>query len=324
MLRCVSPPAAVHNAIVARIGGVTDCASVTAEQLAAITSLDLGSGIIALKADDFSGLSALTSLDLSNNQLSTLPAGAFTGLSALTELRLDRNQLSTLPAGAFTGLSALTELDLGENQLSALSAGAFTGLSVLTELYLHSNQLSTLPAGIFSDLSVLTELYLHSNQFSTLPAGTFNAPPVLNPGDNDGSGSKPLFRGGASSDGGETYFKDNAFSAGESLNIVFVITPRRSDTGEQVDVVVAARQASAPDTVVLLTPSGLVPWDGETLFFFKEDITLESNTFINLTPEEAIMLSSTEVGNWELFIGYQVADGEVLYHAEPLRIEVVL
>ncbi len=148
-----------------------------------------------------------------------------------------------------------------------------------------------------------------------------NAPPVLNPGDNDGSGSKSLFRGGASSDGGETYFKDNAFSVGESLNIVFVITPRRSDTGEQVDVVVAARETSAPESVVLLTPSGLVPWDGETLFFFKQDLTLERNSFINLTPEP-ITLWPAEVGSYELFIGYLLADGELLYHPEPLKIQV--
>ncbi len=146
-----------------------------------------------------------------------------------------------------------------------------------------------------------------------------NAPPVLNPEDNDGS----VFRGGASSDGGETYFKDNAFSAGESLNIVFVITPRRADIGEQANIVVMAKEASAPDTVVLATESGLVSYDGETLFFFKEDITLERNTFINLTPEP-IILWPAEVGNYELFIGYQIADGEVLYHAEPLKIEVVL
>ncbi len=151
-----------------------------------------------------------------------------------------------------------------------------------------------------------------------------NAPPVLNPEDNDdGSGSKSVFRGGASSDGGETYFKDNAFSAGESLNIVFVITPRRADIGEQANIVVMAKEASAPDTVVLATESGLVSYDGETLFFFKEDITLERNTFINLTPEP-ITLWPAEVGNYELFIGYQIADGEVLYHAEPLKIEVVL
>ncbi len=148
-----------------------------------------------------------------------------------------------------------------------------------------------------------------------------NAPPLLNPGDIDGSGSKSLFRGGASSDGGETYFKDNAFSVGESLNIVFVITPRRSDTGEQVDVVVAARETSAPDAVVLLTPSGLVPWDGETLFFFKQDLTLERNSFINLTPEP-ITLWPAEVGSYELFVGYLLADGELLYHPEPLKIQV--
>ena len=166
---------AVRNAIVARIAGVTDCAMVTTAQLTTIEFLNFYSrGITTLKAGDFAGLSALTTLYLNNNQISTLPAGAFTGLSALTELRLENNQISTLSAGAFTGLSALTELRLENNQLSTLPAGAFTGLSALTELRLENNQISTLSAGAFSGLSALTELDLHNNQLSTLPAGAFS------------------------------------------------------------------------------------------------------------------------------------------------------
>ena len=166
---------AVHRGIVSTIDGVTDCALVTAEQLAAITFLSLsGAGITTLKVGDFAGLSALTQLFLSNNQISTLPAGAFSGLSALTRLDLGNNQISTLPAGAFSGLSALTRLDLGDNQISTLPVGAFSGLSALTGLNLSINQISTLPDGIFSDLSALTALFLGINQISTLPVGIFS------------------------------------------------------------------------------------------------------------------------------------------------------
>ncbi len=166
---------AIRNEIVSRIPGVTDCALVTTEQLAAITYLRLGyAGITTLKAGDFAGLSALPWLFLNNNQLSTLPTGAFTGLSALTWLNLNSNQISTLPTGIFSDLSKLTRLDLQNNQISTLPTGAFSGLSKLTELDLHNNQISTLPTGAFSGLSKLTSLNLQNNQISTLPTGAFS------------------------------------------------------------------------------------------------------------------------------------------------------
>ena len=60
-----------------------DCGSVTAAQLAQITTLDLGNkGIATLKNQDFSGLSSLVRLDLRNNdlELGSFPAGLFRSL----------------------------------------------------------------------------------------------------------------------------------------------------------------------------------------------------------------------------------------------------
>ncbi len=164
---------AIRDEIVRNINGGTNCASVTTAHLAAITSLGLR-GITTLKVGDFAGLSALTRLDLNDNQISTLPADAFSDLSALTRLFLGGNQISTLPAGVFSGLSKLTRLFLGGNQISTLPAGVFSGLSKLTTLVLGDNQISTLPADAFSDLSALTTLVLNDNQISTLPAGIFS------------------------------------------------------------------------------------------------------------------------------------------------------
>ena len=63
----------------------------------------------------FSGLSALTILNIGGNAFRSLPAGVFSGLSKLRELYLDGNQLSALPDGLFSGLTALTYLTLGDN-----------------------------------------------------------------------------------------------------------------------------------------------------------------------------------------------------------------
>ena len=89
------------------------CEAVPEADLAGITFLSFRrAGIISLTNGDFTGLSALTSLDLWNNDLTTLPAGFFDGLSALESLDLRRNALTTLPAGVFDDLSALPMLDL--------------------------------------------------------------------------------------------------------------------------------------------------------------------------------------------------------------------
>ena len=69
----------VRGRILDRIPNVSDCALVTDALLADITgTLDLsGRSIAALAAGDFAGLTALRTLDLGSNDLTTLPAGVF-------------------------------------------------------------------------------------------------------------------------------------------------------------------------------------------------------------------------------------------------------
>ncbi|RKU11252.1 hypothetical protein C6503_18960 [Candidatus Poribacteria bacterium] len=60
----------VRDAIVATVPGIDTAADVTEAHLAAITTLNMRQKNIAtLKADDFDGLTALSSLNLHNNQL---------------------------------------------------------------------------------------------------------------------------------------------------------------------------------------------------------------------------------------------------------------
>ncbi len=90
--------AAVRDAIVAAIDGVTSASDITDTHLESITALDLSSkSISSLSAGDFNGMSSLTSLDLSDNLLdTTLPDGIFSGLS-----------LSTLDLSGNTGTPAI-------------------------------------------------------------------------------------------------------------------------------------------------------------------------------------------------------------------------
>ena len=168
--------AAVRDAILAKITGVTDCALVTDTHLAAITgSLLLNEkSITALAAGDFDGLTALTVIDLTDNPVTALPAGVFDELTGLLALGLSDNSLTGLPADVFDKLTALQQLFLNGNSLTALPAGVFDELTALTELYLHGNSLTALPADVFDELTALLLLYLHGNSLTALPADAFD------------------------------------------------------------------------------------------------------------------------------------------------------
>jgi Leucine-rich repeat (LRR) protein len=111
------------------------------------------------------GLASLTALDLSYNQLTslTLPAG----LSRLSQLTVNRNPLTQIILP--DDMTSLTLLDLEDSGLTTFSFLHAPGS--LTTLYLQGNQLTnlSLPAG----LTNLTALNLDGNQLTnlTLPAG---------------------------------------------------------------------------------------------------------------------------------------------------------
>ena len=129
-----------------------------------LKSLDLGQNQISTLSNKvFSGLTNLRELKLVANQISTLPKEAFSGLSKLETLSLAANQITTIPKEVFSGLSNLKELKLQNNRLTELPKEAFSGLSKLEKLHLMGNQLTELPKDIFSGLSNLKELSLFAN-----------------------------------------------------------------------------------------------------------------------------------------------------------------
>jgi hypothetical protein len=139
-------------------------------------------------------LTALETLDLRRNTLSTLPA-EITQLTQLHTLALGENDFRSFPRELLhlpalcklflqgnrwnrTGLSALPPeigllstlevLDLEENHLTELPA-EIGQVRRLKSLNLRSNQLSQLPSEI-GQLAALRELYLGYNHLTTLPA----------------------------------------------------------------------------------------------------------------------------------------------------------
>ena len=151
---CARTPA-VQAAILERVNeGANNlqCAGIDTNHLKAITGrLDVSDQVsthgrmTALAPGDFSGLSAVTALDLDNHALRVFPSGIFDELTALTELSMAYNQtqasnsLMTLPSGLFDALTSLTTLHLEQNDLERLPDGIFEPLTDLTALTFHGN-----------------------------------------------------------------------------------------------------------------------------------------------------------------------------------------
>ena len=156
----------ISEAIIAA-AGASSCDEVTVADLARIRSFKAGGAgkkIGSLQRHDFEGMDGVTTLDLSDNDLSDLPsntsgnAGGGTGFAAQSALGLR-------PQVVFEPLSALSSLDLSGNQFEALKESYFSGLGNLEMLDLSNNELTQagVPAGVFQDLSSLTNLDLTGN-----------------------------------------------------------------------------------------------------------------------------------------------------------------
>ena len=129
------------------------------------TSLDLRDNQLTTLPPEIGQLTSLTWLDLRDNQLTTLPP-EIVQLMNLTELYLSGNQLTTLPP-EIVQLTSLTTLYLGGNQLTTLPP-EIVQLTSLTTLNLDRTQLSELPREI-GQLTNLVRLDADYNQLTTLP-----------------------------------------------------------------------------------------------------------------------------------------------------------
>ncbi|XP_061485021.1 transforming growth factor beta activator LRRC32 isoform X2 [Rhineura floridana] len=108
-------------------------------------------------------LPGLLYLDLSYNEIKSVPSEFFISMSALQVLNLSKNCLQTFVAS--TELVSLAILDISFNSLQNLEWGADT-LGNLQELYLQGNHLQALRPDIFASLPHVWLLNLQSNNLS--------------------------------------------------------------------------------------------------------------------------------------------------------------
>ena len=135
---------------------------------------------LILKYNDFHSVDAsfhfypeLTLVDLSSNQLVSVPSRAFTSQRRLQELRLGGNKISELTEKTFSGLSRLQSLDLSHNFLERLENRVFKPLRSVKELNLESNRISEVDQRAFAGCSTLVSLNLEGNLLRKVPTLAF-------------------------------------------------------------------------------------------------------------------------------------------------------
>ncbi|KAF4524179.1 hypothetical protein B566_EDAN013925 [Ephemera danica] len=111
-------------------------------------------------------LRSLEILDLSHNELTTLPDHFLSSLRSLRELKLGWNQLSSVGETSLAGLGSLQSLDLTGNKLSFLPPDWLADSPAITELRLADNAIAVLGPGLFSGLTQLLLLDLSHNDLS--------------------------------------------------------------------------------------------------------------------------------------------------------------
>lgn len=109
-----------------------------------VTRLSLGNNFLKGELPDkIRDLSALTILNLPNNELSAVPAD-ISRLFSLVGLDLSGNKLTSVPA-SMAQMQRLEGLELSDNQLTEIPWLTSTSLPNLISLYLSDNFLETLP-----------------------------------------------------------------------------------------------------------------------------------------------------------------------------------
>ncbi|OQR75252.1 slit3 protein-like [Tropilaelaps mercedesae] len=125
----------------------------------------------------FCGLDRLRSVNLSGNAFHDASMLGFASTSrcrpAVHELDVTHSRLRTLSAGGFASLVHLDELRMEYNQISRVETDAFSGLSQLSRLDMSHNMLVALPLRLFRATPRLSELYMRNNSFRVLSAALF-------------------------------------------------------------------------------------------------------------------------------------------------------
>lgn len=144
-----------------------------------LRTLDLShNNIWILPTDVFCPLQSLKTLNLTSNRIQNMTqlglTGAKTCNTALEILDLTNNDVITVPDDVLSALRSLTHLNLQENAISSMSDGSLTGLANLQMLNVSSNFVTSLPPELFHATRGIRQVYVVNNSLSVLAPGVFN------------------------------------------------------------------------------------------------------------------------------------------------------
>ncbi|CDQ61743.1 unnamed protein product [Oncorhynchus mykiss] len=135
--------------------------------------------ISTLHAYSFKKLFRLRHLEIDSwTSLDSVPANTLHGLN-LTTLFITNTNLSTFPYQAIKHLHYLTLLNLSFNRITYIEGRMLSELVHLRELHLVGAQLSTVEPYAFQGLRWLKVLNVSHNRLDTLEKGVFQAPEAL-------------------------------------------------------------------------------------------------------------------------------------------------
>ena len=140
-------------------------------------TLDPSIKTLILKYNNFHSVDAsfnfypeLELVDLSSNELVSIPARSFSSQRKLKELRMETNKISQLGEKTFSGLGRLEVLNLAHNLIDKLVNRAFRPLRKLKELNLRSNRVRELEDRALLGLSQVRVLELSENLLESVPS----------------------------------------------------------------------------------------------------------------------------------------------------------
>ncbi|XP_070784938.1 leucine-rich repeat-containing G-protein coupled receptor 5-like [Enoplosus armatus] len=137
------------------------------QNLPELRTLSLNGAADLTEFPDLTGTKSLESLTITGARITSLPSSVCEQLVNLQLLDLSYNQIQTLPS--FSGCESVQKIDLHHNEIEELEENTFHGLMSLRSLDLSWNRLSSVKPNSFSALPALTKLDLSSNQLSSLP-----------------------------------------------------------------------------------------------------------------------------------------------------------
>ncbi|XP_075929188.1 leucine-rich repeat and immunoglobulin-like domain-containing nogo receptor-interacting protein 3 isoform X2 [Petromyzon marinus] len=149
-------------------------------QLHGLSSLRLRHlGIAAVKPHAFQRLPRLRSLEIDHwPLLETLGAGSFSSLN-LTSLSVTNTNITRVPRLALQTLVHLRTLDLSFNAIASVEAGAFATLTRLRELRMERTGLLVVEPRALQGVEQLGLLNLSGNGLRTLEEGALDSPGLL-------------------------------------------------------------------------------------------------------------------------------------------------